>query len=160
VASMQWSDRQVDVMLSRFPGPATLYPSRTKWLLVLLAGGLLAVGGYLMVSDGDRRGWFVLVFFASVFIVAAMMLLPGAGGLTLDRNGFQVTSLFRSSSSRWQDVSGFEPASIPPSLQKLVVYDDVNVAGRKIANLMSRSSAAMPHCLTPMGSRPTTSLGS
>jgi hypothetical protein len=76
-----------------------------------------------------------------------MMLLPGAGGLTLDRNGFQVTSLFRSSSSRWQDVSGFEPASIPPSLQKLVVYDDVNVAGRKIANLnvaLIGRNAALP----------------
>jgi hypothetical protein len=75
------------------------------------------------------------------------MLLPGAGGLTLDRNGFRATSLFRSSSSRWQDVTGFEPASIPPSLQKLVVYDDINLTGRKIANLnvaLVGRNAALP----------------
>jgi hypothetical protein len=141
------SDSRVDVILSRFPGPATLYPSRMKWLLVLLIGVLFAVVGYWMVSDGDRRSWFVLVFFAAVSIVAAVMLLPGAGGLTLDRNGFRATSLFRSSSSRWQDVTGFEPASIPPSLQKLVVYDDINLTGRKIANLnvaLVGRNAALP----------------
>jgi hypothetical protein len=132
---MQSSESEVDAILSRFPGPTTLYPSRTKWLLVVLGGGVLGSGGYLMVADGDRLGWLVLAFFALVSIVGAMMLLPGAGGLTLDRDGFRATSLFRSFFSRWQDVSGFESVSIPPSSQKLVVYDDINVTGRKIAQL-------------------------
>jgi hypothetical protein len=131
---MQSSQSQVDAILARFPGPVTLHPSRIKWLLVLLAGGVLAFGGYLMVSDGDSRGWFVLAFFAAVAIVAAIVLLPGAGGLTLDRNGFRATSLFRGFSARWEQVRGFESVSVPPSWQKLVVYDDINLAG-KIAKL-------------------------
>src|SRR5215831_13159160 len=100
---MQSSESRVDAILARFPGPVTLHPSRIKWLLVLLAGGVFTFGGYLMVSDGDSRGWFVLVFFAAVAIVAAILQLPGAGGLTLDRNGFRATSLFRGSSARWQE---------------------------------------------------------
>ena len=144
---MQSSESRIDAILSRFPGPVTLYPSRKKWLFVLLTGGVLTFGGYLMISDGESSGWFVLVFFAAVAIVAVMMLLPGAGGLTLDRNGFRGTSLFRSFSSRWQDVRDFEPVSIPPSLQTLVGYDDLNLAEKKIAKLsvaIAGHNAALP----------------
>jgi hypothetical protein len=126
---MQSAASKLDAILSRFPGPVTLRPSRMKWLLVLLAGGVFAFGGYLMLADGDPWGWFVLVFFGAVAIVAAIVLLPGAGGLTLDRNGFRVANPFRGSSSPWHEVSGFEPVSIPPSGQKLVVYDDITLTG-------------------------------
>ena len=53
---MQSSESRIDAILSRFPGPVTLYPSRKKWLFVLLTGGVLTFGGYLMISDGNRRG--------------------------------------------------------------------------------------------------------
>ncbi len=152
------SDSRVDAILSRFPGPVTLYPSRTKWLLILLGCGLFAAIGYWMISDGDRRGWFVLIFFGAGSIAAAMMLLPGAGALTLDRDGFRAATLFRGSLSRWQDVTGFESASVPPANQKLVVYDDINVTGRKLAKF--NVALVGPRCLRRMGSRPTTSLGS
>jgi hypothetical protein len=35
------------------------------------------------------------VFFGLVALVAPVAMLPGAGGLVLDREGFDVTSLFR-----------------------------------------------------------------
>ena len=82
-------------ILSRFPGPVTLHPSRTKWLLVFAGGALFATGGGLMVADGKGTGWFVLIFFVLVALAGAAALLPGAGGLTLDREEFAVTNLFR-----------------------------------------------------------------
>ncbi len=133
---MQSSESQVDAILSRrFPGPLTFYRSRKKWLLLLLIGGLFTAGGFWMVSDGASGGWFVLAFFACGSVVAATMLLPGAGALTLDGDGFQATTLFRRRRSRWRDVTGFEPVSIPPSTGKLVVYDDSNLTGGTMAKL-------------------------
>ncbi len=144
---MQSSVSQVDRVLSRFPGPVTLYPSRKKWLLVLLIGALFTAGGFWMVADAAPSGWFVLAFFALVSIVAALMLLPGAGALMLNGDGFRVTSLFRNFGSRWHEVTRFEFVSIPPSFQKMVAYDDINVAGGKMAKLnvaISGHHAALP----------------
>ena len=66
-----------------------------------------------MVATAEPRGWAVLIFFGVGTIVSTVMLMPGAGGLTLDRDGFTTTSLFRANRSRWQNVTGFQAISIP-----------------------------------------------
>ena len=143
---MQSSDTQADLIVSRFPGPMTFYPSRKKWLGFMLIGVVFAVGGYLMISDGDQLGWFGLIFFGAGALVSAVMLLPGAVGLMLDADGFQITSLFRRHRSRWRDVKGFEPVSIPRSRQKLVGFDDIAVTGNlaKMSVEISGHNAALP----------------
>jgi hypothetical protein len=122
-------------ILDRFPGPVTLYPSRKKWLLVLAGGAAFAVGGALMIRDGDPTGWFVLVFFAAVALIAAAVLLPGAGALTLDRDGFEITNLFRHHRIPWRDASGFTAVRIPPARQLFVVFDQASASGRLVANV-------------------------
>ena len=124
-----------DAILPVFPGPLTLYPSRRKWLLVLLGCGVFDAGGFGMVAQAAPWGWYVLIVFALGTVIAAVALLPGAASLKLDREGFETTSLFRRRRTRWQDATGFEPASIPPSMLKMVVYDDINAAGRAVAGL-------------------------
>jgi hypothetical protein len=132
---MSFSRTDLAAVLARFPGPVTLYPSRKKWLLVLAGGSVFAVGGALMIRDGDLRGWFVLIFFAAVALVAAAVLLPGAGALTLDRDGFEITNLFRHHRIRWQDASGFTAVRIPPARQLFVVFDQASASGRLVANV-------------------------
>jgi hypothetical protein len=129
------SKDEAGAILSRFPGPVTLYPSRRKWLLVLAGGVLLAAGGVLMVRSGDPTGWFPLIFFALVAVVAAAAMLPGAGALLLDREGFQVTTLFRHHRTRWQDATGFMASRIPPASQRFVVYDDVTQSAKSLAKI-------------------------
>jgi hypothetical protein len=121
-------------ILSRFPGPLTLYPSRKKWLLFFLIGALFAAGGGWMINRGEGSGWFVLIFFGLAAIVAAAAMLPGAGGLTLDRDGFEVTNLFRSYRARWHDTAGFTAVRIPHA-QMMVVYDDAKQSGKGLAQL-------------------------
>jgi hypothetical protein len=128
------SDSKIDAILSRFPGPVTLYPSRRKWLLLLVGSGLFTAGGIFMVKDHAQWGWFVLIFFGICTVFAAVMLLPGAAGLKLDMDGFQMTSLFRSHRWRWRDVKGFEPVLITPH-QTLVCFDDPAQAGGMLAQL-------------------------
>ena len=122
-------------ILSRFPGPVTLRPSRTRWLLVLAIGLLFAVGGVWMIQDGKWMGWYVLVFFGLVALIAAVAMLPGAGGLILDREGFDVTSLFRRYRIRWQDTADFAAVSIPPAHQKMVGYNDLKQSSSRLAKM-------------------------
>jgi hypothetical protein len=129
------SPADITKILSRFPGPVTLYPSRIKWLLVFTASALFAVGGFWMTKTGDGSGWFVLIFFSLGALIAAAAMLPGAGGLTLDRDGFDITSLFRRHRTRWRDAAGFEAARIPRAHQKMVVYDDITQSTKSIAKL-------------------------
>jgi hypothetical protein len=125
----------LDGILSRFPGPVTLYPSRRKWALVLAVCGSFAAGGVWMVAEKAPWGWFVLVFFLIGAIVAAAALLPGAGALTLDGSGFESTNLFRRSRLRWRDVTGFKAGVIPPSGRRFVLFDDITAQDRAIARI-------------------------
>ena len=124
-----------DAILVRFPGPVTLYPSRRKWLLVFAGCALFAVGGFWMIKDGDPWGWLVLIFFGLGVLVAAVAMLPGAGALTLDAEGFEAANLFRRHRTRWQDTTGFQAARIPPAQQKLVIYDDVTQSTKTVAQI-------------------------
>ena len=130
------SQDQAGEFLSRFPGPVTLYPSRTKWVLVLLGCAALAAAAYWMIGTGRTVvGWGGLVFFGPGTLVAAVILLPGANALKLDRQAFEITHLFRRRAYRWQDTTGFAVVSIPPSAQKMVMFDDANAKNSAMAKM-------------------------
>jgi len=122
-----------DAILSQFPATVTLYPSRARWFRIFLGCMAFTAGGIWMIAGGAASGWFVAGFFGLCTIVAAAMLLPGAGALKLDRDGFEVTSLYRRHRTRWQDATGFEAVAV--SFRQMVVYDDAGLAGRSLAKL-------------------------
>ena len=138
------SQDKVDEILSRFPGPVKLDRSPRKWIWVLLACSVfVAIGVGLMPKD-EVETWFVIAFFGLGVLVAAAMLLPGAGGLVLSQHSFEMTSLFRRHSCRWQATSGFRVMQIPRA-GGMVVFDDTDAKtskmGRVNASLVGRSSA-------------------
>jgi hypothetical protein len=123
----------VDATISRFPGPVALPVSRGRWLGLL--GSSLAFGALSMYiahdgttsSGGAFKPSVSLVFFGICGIVAAVMLLPGAGGLTLGAEGFETTTLFRKFWTPWQRVSNFAvvEVSVPRHRRKRFVgYND------------------------------------
>jgi hypothetical protein len=142
------SSERANAILAKFPGPVTLSASRRKWLLMLLGSGAFTAAGIAMVlSSATAGGWFGVIFFGLCTIVAVVMLLPGAGALRLDREGFEVTSLFRRHRSRWADATGFKSAQIPPSFIHLVAYNDANLSGKSIAKLnvaIAGANAGLP----------------
>jgi hypothetical protein len=138
---------QATDFLARFPGPVTLYPSRTKWLLVFSCGAAFTAGGIAMVVTGEPRGWFVLIFFGLVTLVALAAMLPGAGSLLLDREGFVVTSMFKPSLVRWRDANGFVSGRLGPAPQKFVLYDYSKTRGKIVADVTASlvgRSATLP----------------
>src|SRR5262245_24346187 len=129
------SDAQVEAVLQRFPGPVTLYRSRRKWLLVLLSGLVLTAIGVGMIADNDDPwGWIVLIFFGFGSVIAALSM-AGAGALVLERDGFATGSLFRRQRVPWQDANEFEAVEIPPSMLRMVVFEQQSTANRTLAKL-------------------------
>ena len=109
------SQDKTGAILSRFPGPVTLYPSRTKSILILLGCTVFVAGGLFAMQGNTFMRWGAVAFFGTGMAVAIAGLLPGASQLKLDREGFEFTAMFRRHSVRWQAATGFEAMTIPPS---------------------------------------------
>ena len=126
-----------DALLARFPGPITLRVSRLKVLAMLaISLGFVAVGIFLIViAKGDPEaviaGIASVLFFGACALVAAVMLVPGAGSLTLDAQGFEVCSLFRRNRVAWPHASRFTVAtlSLPDGKKPMVGYDHDGLTG-------------------------------
>jgi hypothetical protein len=129
---------KVDAILARFPGPVTLRVSRLK-VLALFAGSLaFVVGGVCLIvfvkGDPEARlaGMAGVLFFGVCAVIAAVMMLPGAGSLTLDAEGFEVCSLFRRRRIAWPQASRFTVATLKlpgNNDQHMVGYDDDALKG-------------------------------
>jgi hypothetical protein len=103
----------VDELLSRFPGPITLYPSRAKWrFLTAGAAAFTAVAIFLSVfapMDAVHRILMIFgaIFFGSCMLLGVITLLPGAASLQLDKDGFEIVKFYRKRRLRWAEVGDF-----------------------------------------------------
>src|SRR5262245_6970745 len=139
-----------DAILTRFPGPVTLTISRFKALLVLAGSlGFVAVCIFLLKFAEDDpeaviAAWAGLAFFGLCTVVAAVMVLPGAGSLTLDGEGFEMCSLFRRHRTPWSRASRFTVGTLPDANRRMVAYDDdalTGFAAETSRKLLGRSAA-------------------
>ena len=111
--------------------PLTLFPSRLKWVGVLLGSlAFVALGVFLLRDATTSEIWDVctIVLFGLGVVIAFVNLMPGASYLRLDRNGFEMRSLYRTHATAWADVAGFGIMSIPTARKKMVGWN--YVAGR------------------------------
>jgi hypothetical protein len=121
-----------EVLLSGYPGPVTLYPSRKRQVRLLLLGAVLTAGGVWLALDADPVGWFAAVFFGYCVVTGVINLLPGAASLSLNKDGFQARNFFRRVGSDWQDVTGFKVHSgLPPVWSGYVRYSENKSKGLK-----------------------------
>jgi hypothetical protein len=127
--------------------PLVLRPSKGQQLkLVGLCLAFVAAGAFLMTAGELVWGAAGVGFFGLGAIVLGTMLLPGASHLRLERQGFEVRSLFRGAHYRWSDVREFRPVAMPPSGLTLVGFDfSPNV--RPAAAWLSSSVAGAEGCL-------------
>jgi hypothetical protein len=144
---------KVDAILARFPGPVTLHVSRLKFLGLLAASlGFVAALLY-MLDDGalspsaTLKAWLGIVVFGMCALVAAVMLLPGAGGLTLGADGFARITLFMTFRKPWRQVGSF--TVVQYSLRRgrtirFVGYDDDALAPDNRNRRMTGRNAALP----------------
>lgn len=89
-----------------------LTPRPWKWLGVLAIGVLLMVGGWWMAhyaAEPFKRtvGWFSLVFFGFVAVMAAIQLVPGTSQVVVTSNGIFVKTFLRRVQYAWSEVERF-----------------------------------------------------
>jgi len=143
---------QVAVILASFPGPVTLHPSRRKFvfaLAVCLASSVIAL--WLLQGDslspaGTAKLWLGLVVFGICALVPAVMLLPGAGRLTLDAEGFEQVSLYVKRRAAWRQVGNFtvRQYSLRGRTNYFVGYDDARLSADNMKRHMIGRNAALP----------------
>lgn len=109
-------------------GPISLVLRPRKARLALLLLGSL---GFVSIGLASRQPILLLcaTFFGVCAAAFAVMLLPGAAYLSLNRDGFTTCSLFRVRRVPWTDVGPFGPTQV--SGKAMVGYDSVAQAARR-----------------------------
>src|SRR5262249_38446058 len=87
--------------------PILLRPKPGKWLVVALGSLAFVLIGIWMVGSHEMFGWLGIVFFGFSLFVSLICMLQKFSYFHLTADGFTVCSLFRASTIRWEDVTGF-----------------------------------------------------
>ena len=108
--------RPVDALLARFPGPVALPASRLKLgIAFVFLAGLAVFCVAVLVPRLPDAGWYdaVMTVASSVLIsglalwTAYLLVRPGAVGLRLTADCFEIATFFARRRTRWREVSGF-----------------------------------------------------
>jgi hypothetical protein len=132
--------RTVGEILAGYPGPVELVPNVGRWRVMLAFNLAFVTAGLIMLLQGQKTGLYVAIAFGLLVLPLAMVALPGAAKLTVMRDGFIATALYRGHLTRWADVSEFQIAQMARSKQYILVYDDASLV--KGSHLLSGSSYA------------------
>jgi hypothetical protein len=115
--------QDAEKILSRFPGPVKLYPSRLRvaGLMLLSVGGVVVLsfyvsGNYRVHAAGAYNtfiSWASLIVLAALVVGLLVQLLSPTVCLILDAEGFEIRRFAGSERVRWRDVRSFDISTIP-----------------------------------------------
>jgi hypothetical protein len=105
------------------PATEVLRPSPARWLVTAAICAAFVWAGSAILASHALLAWACIAFFGLGVAVALVNLLPGASGLVLDAEGFEIVSLFRRSRVGWAEVARF--GEIHVGLERLVGFDFV-----------------------------------
>lgn len=124
-----------------------LRPKPARAILFGIGSMVFTVGGILMMDEESLMGSLTTSFFGLGVIVFLVQLIPGSTELVLTKEGFIVTSLFRSNLTKWSDVKKFKIGYLGKN--KAVLFDYVDGhnkynVGKSISKVFSNSHGALP----------------
>jgi hypothetical protein len=134
------------------PLPFTVYPKKSKILLLLLMSMGFVAGGTWMIHEGDGWGWAPAAIFAVCIFVFVIQLLPGSAFLTVDDLGIEFCALFRKQRYGWSDISEFGTYTIRNHGMAAGKFVGINFSptyqgasrGRAMAKAMTGFEGALP----------------
>jgi len=87
--------------------PLTLYPSRKRVWLLLVAGPVMIAVGVMLIQEKMFHGWFAAVIGGLCIPLGLAMLHPRFGQLTIDEQGFESRWLRARLRFEWDQVAAF-----------------------------------------------------
>jgi hypothetical protein len=125
-----------------------LYPTRTKWLLVLLVCAAFLAFALLMSPERQIISWVSIVGFGLGGLVSIVALLPGSSYLRLSRQGYEQRAFFRTSKQSWQHIERFQARKLPTGLNRFVGFNfDLdyprNVTARRVNRSLTGADAGL-----------------
>jgi hypothetical protein len=143
----------VQTLLAHFPTSIALHASRLKFFSVLAVSVLLTgLCVYLLQHgrlspSGEVKAWVGVVLFGVGVVISVVMLLPGAGRLTLDQDGFQRVTLFLKFRTPWSSVDDFTVCEMTMRRgrrMRFVGYNDRGLPTNNASQQLSGRNAALP----------------
>lgn len=109
---------------------------------------LLTVGGVFMAEEEPLKGWLITSFFGLCLLIFSIQLIPGSTQLTLTKEGFKATSLFRGHFTKWSDIEGFKVGYVGKT--RFVKFDYTSKhkkhkIGKGLAKFLSGNHGALPN---------------
>lgn len=124
----------------------TFRAGKVKALQLLLGSLAFVAAGIWMSAEKPILGWICAGFFALGVPVSLLMMLPNSLFLRLDRDGFEMGSLFGSQKILWSEVDGFRISSIRGAKMIEIVFNENHTrqkAGRAVASAVAGMEGAI-----------------
>ena len=124
-----------------------LRPKATKTILLGLVCIAFIVGGIILNKEDSLKGWLIASFFGLGLIVFIIQLIPGSTQLTLTKEGFIMTNLFRNHLTKWSDIKEFKIGYLGRNTAVMFDYVDNHTQyeiGKIVAKSLSDSHGALP----------------
>ena len=90
----------------------TLYPSRAKFVFLLLVCLLFTLGGIQVASAGEQWGHLAYLIFGLSSAACVLIMRNQTNYLKLGDNEFEIATLARKRRIKWEDVDSFGLASV------------------------------------------------
>ena len=121
--------------------------NKVKLILLGIISLLSILGGLNLIQNEPIKGWLITLFFCFCFLVFIIQLIPGSTELKLTREGFEITTLFHKSLTKWDDIKTFKIGYL--GLNKTVMFDYVeehnkHEIGKLVAKKISGGQGALP----------------
>jgi hypothetical protein len=124
-----------------------LRPGIIQPMILGLVSLTFSIGGLMMTHEESLKGWLIALFFGLGLIVSIIQLIPGSTQLTLTKEGFTMTSLFRNHFTKWSDIKTFKIGFL--GRNKAVMFDYVDnhqkhKIGKNLSKFIADSHGALP----------------
>ncbi|MCF2873404.1 MULTISPECIES: STM3941 family protein [Tenacibaculum] len=109
--------------------------NKLKSIILIIICTAFVIIGISMLEKQSLVAWLQIMFFGLGIVVFFIQLLPNSSYLKLNNEGFEVRSLYRSTFTKWTDVTSFKLGKLHNSRMILFDYSDQHKKWKNVKKL-------------------------
>ena len=96
-------------------------PNKLKNMILLVGSSISVALGFIVLDDDPKMFWLNIIFFGLGVIVSLIQFYPNSTYLKLDKEGFEIKHLFRSSFTKWSEIKDLTQGQV--GMIKVIFFD-------------------------------------